>query len=311
MSQTQKLLVVTGATGQQGGSVANFVLSDPSLSARYKVRAITRDPTQPAAEALRAKGAEVVKGDLNDAASIKAALVGADTIFLVTMSTYDDVTRELRQGKDSADAAVAAGAKYIIFSTEVHAYAVSDGKYVTPGFDIKAEIEAYIRSLPVKSSFFAPGGFMQNLLTTMAPRPVGNDQPGVYTIAQMVPGNMPFPWIDTTSDSGKFVGAILSNPDTFAGKVLSASSVLNTLDEVAAKISAQTGKTVQYITIPEEGFRAYLPPFMQEPISNMYKFMAEYGYYGPGTEERVRETIAQVPYKLTSLDEFIAANIKL
>lgn len=306
-----QLLVIVGATGQQGGSVADVVLTDPTLSARYKVRAITRDITKPAAESLRSKGAEVVKGDLNDPASIKAAFLGADTVFLATMSNYNNPEHEVEQGKMAADAAVAAGAKYIIYSTEVNCEAISEGKYTVPAYDLKAKVEAYIRTLPIKSSFFAPASFMQNFTGSMAPRPVGGDQPGVYAIANIFPGDRPFPWIDVAADSGKFVGAVLADPAKFEGKFVCASSCLHTFDQVAAKISAQTGKTVKYVQIPEETYRNYLPPTMQTPIVNMFLFVSEFGYYGPGTEEGVKEAIAGVPYKLTSLDDFIAEKIKL
>ncbi|GAB1313684.1 NmrA-like family domain-containing protein 1 [Madurella fahalii] len=308
-----QLLAIFGTTGQQGGSVANFVLSDPGLSARYKVRGVTRNPSKPAAEALRARGAEVATADLDDPASLRAALAGAHTVFVATETIYDEQIkeREVRQGKAAADAAVAAGAQYIIYSTEVHCETVSNAKYVVPAYDSKAEVEAYIRTLPIKSAFFAPGTFMQNLWSEMAPRPVGPDQPGVYAITNIFSGSRVFPWIDIVADTGKFVGAILAEPDKFATKVVYASSCLYSLDQVAAKISAFTGKTVKYVAVPEHELRAHLPPGMQDSIINMFWFIDEFGYYGPETETLVQESMAATPYKLTSLDEFIATSVKL
>ncbi|KAK4233495.1 hypothetical protein C8A03DRAFT_38785 [Achaetomium macrosporum] len=308
-----QLLVIFGATGQQGGSLAEFVLSDPALSARYKIRGIARDTSNPAAEALRAKGAEIVSADLDDPASLKTALAGADTVFITTRTIYDEQVkeREVRQGRNAADAAVAVGAKYIIYSTEVHCEVITKGKYRVAAYDSRGEVEAYIRTLPVKSAFYAPGSFMQNLVTSMAPRPVGEDQPGVYAIINIVPGDAPFPWIDVAADTGKCIGTILADPDKFNGKTLYAASEFRTYDEVAAKLSALTGKTVKYVATPEEKFRAYLPPHAQEPVVNMFKFCAEYGYYGPEGERLVKETTAQIPYRLTTLEEYIKANIKL
>ncbi|AEO60720.1 hypothetical protein MYCTH_2129843 [Thermothelomyces thermophilus ATCC 42464] len=88
-----QVLAIVGATGQQGGSVANFVLSDPVLSTRYKVRALMRDTTKPAAEAL-------VPG-----APSSAAGAGARFVFAATRTVYDEQVkeRELRQSKDLAD----------------------------------------------------------------------------------------------------------------------------------------------------------------------------------------------------------------
>jgi len=79
-----KLLVVFGATGNQGGSVASMVVDDSELSKIYKVRGVTRDPSNPAAEALESKGVEIVKGDIEDGESVKRVLHGAHTVFLMT-----------------------------------------------------------------------------------------------------------------------------------------------------------------------------------------------------------------------------------
>ncbi|KAH6634633.1 hypothetical protein B0J18DRAFT_442420 [Chaetomium sp. MPI-SDFR-AT-0129] len=307
-----QLLAIVGATGQQGGSVANFVLSDPVLSARYKVRALTRDTTKEAADALRAKGAEVVQADLEDPASLKAAFAGVDTIFAATKTVYDEQAkeRELRQSKDVADAAVAAGVKFIVYSSEVHCETVSGGKYPVAAYDSKNEAEQYIRTLPVKSAFYYPATFMQNLAAMMAPRPVP-DSPGVYAIANIFAGDRPYPWLDVVADAGKFVGAILAAPEKFDGKVLYAGAELATMDQIAEKISKQTGKTVKYVLMPEEKFRAYLPPAAADAIVNMFLFCSDFGYYGPDSAKLLEETVAQVPYKLTSLDEYIAANVKL
>lgn len=307
-----QLLAIIGATGQQGGSVANLVLADPVLSARYKVRAVTRDTTKPAADALRAKGAEVVRADIDDPPSLQAAFAGADTVFVAIKTVYDEQVkeRELRQGKAVADAAVAAGVQYIIYSTAVHCETVSNAKYAVAAYDVKAETEAYIRTLPIKSAFYAPAAFMQNLSAMMAPRPVP-DQPGVYAIAIIFAGDRPYPWIDVVGDAGKFVGAILAQPDKFAAKVLYAASSVASMDDVASKISAHTGKTVKYVVMPEDEFRARLPPAARDAVVNMFRFCSEIGYYGPETERLIKETVAEVPYTLTSLDEYIVANVKL
>lgn len=55
-----KLLTVFGATGNQGGSVIETVLSDATLREEFTIRGITRDTSKPAARALAARGIEVV-----------------------------------------------------------------------------------------------------------------------------------------------------------------------------------------------------------------------------------------------------------
>lgn len=112
-----KLLTVFGATGQQGGSIVDHVLTDPILSKRYTIRAITRDVSKPAAKSLQAKGVQVVAADASDpASSLAQALKGAHTVFSMTVSIYDEhlKSREYAQGKAIADAAVSAGALWHI-----------------------------------------------------------------------------------------------------------------------------------------------------------------------------------------------------
>jgi len=126
-----KILVVFGATGQQGGSVARYVLNDPELSKQYKVRAVTRDTTSPAAKALQDQGAEVVQADVNDAASLHAAFKGAHTTFFLGAPEFgqDAFNHEKNQGISVADIAVAEGIEYFIFSTLPHVSTMSNGKY--------------------------------------------------------------------------------------------------------------------------------------------------------------------------------------
>ena len=78
------VLTVFGATGKQGGSVVQTILSHPTLSNQYTLRAVTRDPSKPAGEALKQQGVEVVKADLNDKESVRKAVEGSQAVFGVT-----------------------------------------------------------------------------------------------------------------------------------------------------------------------------------------------------------------------------------
>jgi uncharacterized protein YbjT (DUF2867 family) len=303
-----KLLVVFGATGQQGGSVANYVITDPLLSKEYKVRAVTRDPSKPAAQALQQKGIEVVQGDADDVDSLQKVMQGAHTVFAVTTTTYDDQTkaREVRQGTALADAAVASGLQYLIFSTLPHVSTYSNGKYTkVDHFDSKAEVEQYIRTLPIRSAFFAPGSFMQNFSGIMAPHPVGD---GTYAISNVVTAQTQLPLIDIAGDTGKYVGAILADPDQYAGKVLSAATRLYSMDEITQIISHVTGKTVKYNQLPEQVFKGFLPPAAADHLVQMLLYFQDFGYYGPQTKQAVDWTAKNARGKLTTFEEFIAKN---
>jgi len=306
-----KLLVVFGATGQQGGSVVDYVINDPDLAKQYKVRGVTRDPSKPASQALRQKGVEVVQGDLDHAESLALALRGAHTVFITTNTVHKPLAhlREISQGKAVADAAVAAGAQYLIYSTAPRAAKVSgvDGLQVVV-FDAKAEVEEYIRSLPLQSSFFSPATFMQNFHAGMAPRPVGD---GTYALANILKPTTLVPLIDVVADTGKFVGAILAAPDKYAGATLAAATRLYSMDEIAQTMSEATGHTVRHTELPEEVFRRFMigPDGSSQLADNMVEMMElfrDHGYYGPQQSELVEWTSQQARGKLTTLAEYLA-----
>ena len=301
-----KLLTIFGATGQQGGSVVDYVINDPELSKLYTVRGITRDITKPAAQALQQKGVEVVKADVDDKASLKQAMHGAHTVFGVTATIYDEKLkeRELAQGKAMADAAVTAGVQYFIFSTLSNGAEISGGKIQNLAhFDVKAKIEEYIRAQPMKSAFFAPGSFMQNFSHMMAPRPAGD---GTYAIANFVTPETQLPLIDTVDDSGKYVGAILAEPDKYEGKVFSASTRLYSYSEIVKTMSKASGKTVNYNQLPLNVWSSFLPAETKDYMVDMFLWIQDYGYYGPQTEELVDWTAKQARGKLTTLEEYLA-----
>lgn len=300
-----KLLTVFGATGQQGGSVVEYIINDPELSKEFKVRGITRDLTKPAAQALQQKGVEIVKADADDRESLKQAMQGAHTVFGVTATIYDEKLkeRELAQGKAMADAAVAAGVQYFVFSTLSNGGKMSGGKIQNLAhFDVKAEIEEYIRSLPIKSAFFAPGSFMQNFGHFMGPRPTGD---GTYAIAHFVKPETQLPLIDTVDDTGKYVGAILAEPDKYEGKVFSAATRLYSYSEVVETMSKASGKKVIYKQLPLNVWSSFLPAESKDYLVDMFLWIQDYGYYGPQTEALVDWTAKQARGKLTTLEEYL------
>jgi len=303
-----KTFVVFGATGQQGGSAVDFVLNDSKLSKEFKVRALTRDPSSASSQALKQKGAEVVKCDIDDEASIKKAVEDAHTVFAVTLSIYDreKARHEVIQAKAIVDAAVAEGAQLLIWSSQVSVIKSSNGilKNCTL-FDIKAEIEEYIRTLPIKSVFFAPASFMQNVFRSNAPRPNGDD---TYAVTNIWPKDAQIPLIEVSADTGKWIGAILSNRDAYSGKFFAAATKCYTPEEMVQIMSKASGKTITYQQVPQEVFQSFLPKNMDKEVVDMNRFFGEYGYYGEDTVGKVEWTAKQAIGKLTTFEEFLERN---
>ena len=305
-----KLLVVFGATGQQGGSIISNVLDDAELSKQYKIRGITRDPSSSAAEALKKRGVDVAKADMTDPSSLSSVLKGAHTVFFLTAPVMgaDAKNEEFAQGKGVVDVAVAEGIQYMIFSTLPHVTRISGGKYTkVAAFDAKAEIEDYIRTLPIKSAFFSPASFMQNFQRIMAPYPSDN---GTFVLARLVSPATQLPLIDTVGDAGKYVGAILADPDKYEGKVFCSASAVYTMTEIVDIMSKVYGKTVRYEQIPEEAFRQQLRfsgPYA-EGLIEMMLYQQDFGYYGPKTKELVAWAAENARGRVHTLEEYLKKN---
>lgn len=303
-----KLLVVFGATGQQGGSIVNHVLNDPELSKQYKIRAITRDTTSESSKALAAKGCEVVAANPDDAQTLQPAMKGAHTVFAMNFPDFKDIMgSELRQGHAMVDAAVAEKVHYYIFSTLPWVKKISNGKYTkVAGFDGKAEVEEYIRKQPIKSAFFAPGSFMQNYHSMMKPRKMPD---GTYSISRHVSPQTQLPMIDTTGDTGKFVGAILADPNKYEGQKFCAATKLYSMEQQAEILSKATGKNVVYAQMPDEVFKSFLPPGpYTEVLMEMMSYQQDFGYYGADTENLVAWAVKNARGKVTTFEEYLEQN---
>ncbi|MCJ1461264.1 hypothetical protein MMC28_011646 [Mycoblastus sanguinarius] len=303
-----KILVVFGATGQQGGSVINYVLNDPELSPKYKIRAVTRYVHSEKAKQLKEK-VEVFQGDVLDRASLETALTGVHTVFAMTTPSFgpDGLDVEYNSGKTIADVAVEKGAEYIIFSTLPPVKEIAGGKYtkVTP-FDAKAKAEQYIRGLRIKSAFYSPGFFMENFQsqTFLAPRQAPD---GTWVMARHTSPKTLAPLIDAVGDTGKFVGAILADPDKYEGKTFCAATALYSLEEIAAIMSKATGKTVVYKQIPLEDFKKSLS-FAVDIFVEAFSYQEEFGYFGPDSKKLVAWAAENARGRLSTFEEYLEAH---
>ena len=300
-----KILAVFGATGQQGGSVVNYVLNDPELSQRYKIRAITRDANSDKAKQLKEK-VEVAQGDVLDRASLETALTGAHTVFAMTTPSFgpDGFEVEYNSAKTIADVAVEKGAEYIIFSTLPPVKEISGGKYtkVTP-FDAKAKAEQHIRGLGIKSAFYSPGFFMENFESQpfLAPQRAPD---GTWIIARHTSPKSQLPLVDAVGDTGKFIGAILAEPDKYEGKTFFAATALYSWEEVTTILSKATGKTIVYKQIQLEEFRNSLP-FAADVFAEAYSYGDEFGYFGPESKELVAWAAENARGRLSTFEEYL------
>ncbi|MDC0678566.1 NmrA family NAD(P)-binding protein [Sorangium atrum] len=243
MTTKERLVLVTGATGQQGGGAARAL-----LSRGVRVRALVRNPQGEPAAALRRLGAEVVGGDLGDRASLEAAARGADAVFSVQPSegqpqygvTSED---EARFGKNVADAARAARVRHLVYTSMA---GLEPGTGVGH-FESKWQIETYVRSLDVPFTILRPGAFFE-LLT----QPQFYAAPGKFTFFYPPEHRIPF---IAAEDIGAIAAAVLAAPDAFAGRTLELGGDVLTGVETAAALGRATGQPLAYARFPAEALR--------------------------------------------------------
>ncbi|KAH7321523.1 hypothetical protein BKA65DRAFT_540728 [Rhexocercosporidium sp. MPI-PUGE-AT-0058] len=301
-----KLLTVFGATGQQGGSLTDYVLKNNELSQLYRIRAITRDISKPSAIALKDRGVEVVQADLDKPATLLKALTGSYAVFGVT-NYWERASKEgeVAQGKAIADASVAAGVELLIWSSLPSVTKLSKGKVALKHFDSKAEIEDYVRSLPILSVFFMAGWYMQNHISHMRPQPVGD---GTYKLSQTFAPTSTLPMIDIT-DTGKFIAPILLDPLKYQGKSFTCATKLLTPLQLVEGWTRVTGKTVIYSMVdPENMVSEAMTPEMRAELKKSAGLINEYRYFGPTGQADMEWTQAQVKDVLTTWEEFVKAN---
>lgn len=276
-----KLVLVTGATGQQGGAIARELLGKS-----YKVRAMTRNPDSDKAKALKKAGAEVVKGDLDDAASVKAALKGCWGAFAVQNTWEAGVEGEERQGKEFAKLAKEAGIEHLVYSSVGSAHR----KTGVPHFDNKARVEDTIRKLGFKSFvILRPVFFMENMKTFFPPDENGNINVAMSpsTKLQMV----------AVKDIGKYGLLAFEKAQELSGQAIDFAGDSLTMPEAAAAIGKATGKTVKHVQADIEAVRAY-----SADMAAMFEWFDSTGYNADITSQEKKYGI-----KPTSFKEWVAS----
>ncbi|KAJ3334693.1 hypothetical protein HDU93_007437, partial [Gonapodya sp. JEL0774] len=208
MAELKKTLLIFGATGKQGGACLQALQSTHSNV--FSFRTVTRNPTSAAAQKLAATGVQVLKGDATDGDSLKVAMKDFYGVFLVT--TFDGkggIEGEVTQGITVIDAAVAAGVKYIVF-TSVGGLTTELGREV-PHFGSKHRIEQYLKSKAWADGYaiLRPVAFMENL-ELFGPLTQGS-------LSFLIPSNTLLQLI-SVKDIGEFAALAFTNPKLFRGK---------------------------------------------------------------------------------------------
>lgn len=242
MSNTKQPILVFGATGQQGGSVAAAL-----LKAGWPVRALVRDVTSTKAQALSEAGAVLVQGEFANADSMRAAMEGVHGVFSMQPASPQGPVHGLtdeeeeRYGKEIADLAVACGVRHLVYSSTG---AVGDEPTGMGHFDSKANIEAHIRTLPILATVVRPVTFMEMLVMPG----FGLDQ-GQYHF--FLKPDQPMQLL-AVEDIGKFVAAVFADPARFDGATLEIASDMVTGRDLEAVFSEAAGRPIAVSRFSDE-----------------------------------------------------------
>jgi uncharacterized protein YbjT (DUF2867 family) len=252
MPHPKQPILVFGATGQQGGSVASAL-----LKAGWRVRAFVRSPHSARSRALRQAGAELIQGDLANASSIRSAMQGVHGVFSVQPSSGQGALygvsdeEEVRYGTTIADIAVERGACHLVYSSS---NAVGEEPAGMGHFDSKARIEAHVRSLPIATSIIRPAAFMEML---MMPG-FGLDE-GRFNFFMQPDQPMQLVAVE---DIGRIVAAIFADPARFGGSILEVAGDAVTGGDLGNLLSQAAGKPISYARFSGEVLAAN--PFLSK-----------------------------------------------
>jgi uncharacterized protein YbjT (DUF2867 family) len=235
---SERTIVISGATGKQGGAVIRALTGKG-----FRLRAMTRKTDSAAALALAAAGVELVRGDLDDAASLEAALTGAWGTLAVQNTWEAGVEKEEEQGKRFATIARKAGVQHFVYQSVGSAHRHTG----IPHFDNKARIEDTVRSLNFPSHVIVrPVFFMENL-----PSPWFLNGDKLYaamkptTVLQMI----------AVSDIGQYGARAFTDAETLNRREIDIAGDAVTMPQAAATLSRAMGRTVEFVQVPIEEVR--------------------------------------------------------
>lgn len=254
---TVESVLVAGATGNQGGAVADHL-----LERGVKVHALTRSHESDAARALEERGATVVEGDMNEKDSLVPLIDDVDGVYSVTAFFEAGYEGEVEQGTNMAEVAAETGVEHYVFSS----VGGTERDTGLPHFESKYEIEQRIHDLDLSATIIRPVSFMQNFETQREDVLTG-------TLAQPLAEGVSMQLVDV-NDIGALVAEAFADPDRYVGEAIELAGDELTLEEMAAVFSEVTGVDVEAQHIPVDVAREQ----MSEEFVAFFEWVNESGY---------------------------------
>lgn len=280
MDKKKYTILVTGATGNQGGAVARHL-----LKSGYKIRVMTRKPQDAKAGMYKALGAEVIQGDLDDPKSLERALEGAWGAYAVQNTWEAGVEREEEQGKRFAELARKKGVTHFVYSSVGGA----NRNTGIPHFENKWRIEQTVRDLKFPSyTILRPVFFMDNFLS---PWFLPGLQEGKLAVGLKPETKLQMIAVD---DIGKFGLKAFEEYEKMNGAELEIAGDQHTMPETAGILGRAMGKRIEFVEVPIEEVRKWSADY-----AVMLEWFDRVGYSGD-----IPALAKKYDIRLTSLDEW-------
>lgn len=255
---TSRTVLVTGATGKQGGAVARAL-----LARGHPVVGLTRNPETEAAVALEALGVRMVVGDFDKPDTLSTAMDGVDTVYAMGTPFEAGIETEVRQGLALADAVARTGVGHLIYGS----VASADQATGVPHFESKYQVEKYIATLGIPYTISAPVAFMDTLL-----EPPLLDGLRQGTLQMAMPASTQVQFI-AAADIGEFAARLVEQRDAVFGQRLEIAGDEVTGPVAAAAISRASGRDIGFVGFPPDALRA-----VSEDLALMFEWIDRTGY---------------------------------
>ena len=281
---SDKTVLITGATGRQGGAVIRYMLPKG-----WRLRALVFKADNSTVQRLTDQGIEVVRGNLEDPASLERAVRGVYGIYSVQDFWSVGTKREMQQGKNIADAAKRAGVEHFVYSSAGGAERNSGIDH----FESKWEIENYIRKLGLPATMIRPVAFMENYY-------IDQVEIGILKGKLMDPirADKPYQTI-ASSDIGAFVALAFERPKEFIGEAVEIAGSELTNPEAAQVFSRVLGKPVKFQRLPMPMVRL----FLGKEFYQMFRLFNQAGF-----KANIPELRSKYPeVHLQTLEEWLSA----
>ena len=255
---SNKHILVTGATGNQGGAVVQAL-----LNRGHKVRALTRNSNSAAAKKLHGQGVEIAVGAFSDYDSLVQAAQGVDAVFTMSTPFEQGIEKEIEQGVAMTKAVKAAGVGHLVFSS----VASADRDTGIPHFESKFAIEEHIAKADVPYTIIAPVFFMENFLQQWMLAGLRQGK-----VAMAMPGSRLLQQV-AVDDIGAFAATIIERGESVFGQRFDIAGDELTGEAAAAIISDASGRDIRYEGFPVEYMRE-----QSEDMAIMFEWFDSTGY---------------------------------